>query len=179
MILQATPLAGAFVVELERLTDERGYFARTFDAAQFAAAGLEACVVQASTSFNARAGTLRGLHYQADPHGEAKLVRVTRGACFDVIVDLRAESATFRESFAVELDAASGRAVYVPVGFAHGFQTLADDTELLYQMSHAYVPDAARGVRFDDPAFAIGWPPPPAGGLLVSERDRAFADFRS
>ena len=179
MILHPTPLAGALVVELERLSDERGYFARTFDAAQFAAAGLEGGVVQASTSFNARAGTLRGLHYQADPHGEAKLVRVTRGACFDVIVDLRADSATFCESFAIELDAASGRAVYVPVGFAHGFQTLADDTEVLYQMSHPYVPEAARGVRFDDPAFTIAWPAPPPGGLLISARDRAFADFRS
>ena len=179
MILHPTPLAGALVVELERLADERGYFARTFDAAQFAAAGLEACVVQASTSFNARAGTLRGLHYQADPHGEAKLVRVTRGACFDVIVDLRADSPTFCESFAIELDAASGRAVYAPVGFAHGFQTLVDDTEVLYQMSHPYVPDAARGVRFDDPAFAIAWPAPTAGGLLISARDRAFPDFRS
>jgi dTDP-4-dehydrorhamnose 3,5-epimerase len=179
VILHPTPLAGALVVELERLSDERGYFARTFDAAQFAAAGLEGGVVQASTSFNARAGTLRGLHYQADPHGEAKLVRVTRGACFDVIVDLRADSATFCESFAIELDAASGRAVYVPVGFAHGFQTLADDTEVLYQMSHPYVPEAARGVRFDDPAFTIAWPAPPPGGLLISARDRAFADFRS
>jgi len=179
VILHPTPLAGALVVALERLSDERGYFARTFDAAQFAAAGLEARVVQASTSFNARAGTLRGLHYQADPHSEAKLVRVTRGACFDVIVDLRADSATFCESFAIELDAASGRAIYVPVGFAHGFQTLADDTEVLYQMSHPYVPDAARGVRFDDPALTIAWPAPPAGGLLISARDRAFADFRS
>ena len=177
MILAATPLAGAFVVELERLVDERGYFARTFDLDQFAAAGLESAVVQASTSYNAHAGTLRGLHYQAAPHGEAKLVRVTRGAAFDVIVDLRPDSETFRGWFGIELGADSGRAVYVPAGFAHGFQTLVDETELHYQMSHPHVPDAARGVRFDDPAFAIAWPPPPPGGLLISARDRALADF--
>ncbi len=177
MIIRETPLGGAHVIELERLGDERGYFARTFDSEQFAAAGLDGRVVQASTSFNARAGTLRGLHYQADPHGEAKLVRVTRGAVFDVIVDLRPDSATFREWFGVELDAASGRSLYVPAGLAHGFQTLVDDSEMLYQMSCHYVPDAARGVRFDDPAFAIEWPPPPPGGLVITARDRAFADF--
>ena len=179
MILRETPLAGAHVVELERLRDERGHFARTFDAEQFAAAGLDARVVQCSTSFNARAGTLRGMHYQADPHGEAKLVRVTRGAVFDVIVDLRPASPTCRGWFGIELDAESGRSLYVPVGFAHGFQTLVDDSEVLYQMSHPYVPDAARGVRFDDPAFAIEWPPSPPTGLVVSERDRAFPDFAS
>ena len=177
MILRETPLAGARVIELERLGDERGYFARTFDSEQFAAAGLDGHVVQASTSYNARTGTLRGLHYQADPHGEAKLVRVTRGAVFDVIVDLRADSATYRAWFGIELDAASGRALYVPPGLAHGFQTLVDDTEVLYQMSYPYVPEAARGVRFDDPAFAIEWPPPPPGGLRIAARDRAFADF--
>ena len=149
------------MVELEQLRDERGFFARTFDAEQFAARGLDGAVVQANTSFNSRAGTLRGMHYQAEPHGEAKLVRVTRGAVFDVIIDLRADSATFRGWFGIELDAASGRSLYVPVGFAHGFQTLVDDTEVLYQMSYHYVPEAARGVRFDDPAFAIAWPPPP------------------
>ncbi len=177
MILRETPLAGAHVVELEHLRDERGYFARTFDREQFAAAGLDARVSQASTSFNARAGTLRGMHYQEHPHDEAKLVRVTRGAVFDVIIDLRPDSATFRRWFGIELDAASGRSLYVPVGFAHGFQTLADESEVLYQMSHHYVPGAARGVRFDDPAFAIDWPPPPSGGLVITDRDRAFPDF--
>ena len=177
MIFRETPLDGALIVELEPLGDERGYFARTFDSELFAAAGLDGKVVQASTSFNARAGTLRGLHYQADPHAEAKLVRVTRGAVFDVIVDLRSDSATFRGWFGVELDAASGRSLYVPVGCAHGFQTLVDDTEVLYQMNYPHVPEAARGVRFDDPAFAIGWPPPPPGGRVISARDGAFADF--
>lgn len=177
MILRETPLAGAHVVELEQLRDERGYFARTFDCEQFAAAGLDVRVVQCSTSFNEHAGTLRGMHYQAAPYEEAKLVRVTRGAVFDVIVDLRADSATFRQWFGVELDAPSGRSLYVPVGFAHGFQTLADQTEVLYQIAQQHVPDAARGVRFDDPAFAIQWPAPPPSGRVISERDRAFADF--
>ncbi len=177
MILRETPLAGAHVVELEPLADDRGHFARTFDAEQFKAAGLDGRVVQASTSFNRRAGTLRGMHYQADPHGEVKLIRVTRGAAFDVIIDLRAGSPTFRRWFGVELNATSGRSLYVPVGFAHGFQTLVDETEVLYQMSWRYVAEAARGVRFDDPAFAIQWPPPPAGGLVIADRDRAFPDF--
>lgn len=177
MILQPTPLAGAYVVELEPLRDERGYFARTFDREQFAAAGLDDRVTQCSTSFNARAGTLRGMHYQADPHGEAKLVRVTRGAIFDVIVDLRSDSATFKGWFGVHLDVTLGAALYVPEGFAHGFQTLADDTEVLYQISTPYVPGAGRGVRFDDAAFGIEWPPAPPHGRIVSDRDRAFADF--
>ena len=177
MILEQTPLAGAYVIELELLRDERGHFARTFDAAQFAQGGLDGRVVQASTSFNVRAGTLRGMHYQAAPHGEVKLIRATRGAVFDVIVDLRRDSATFRGWFGVELDAASGRSLYVPVGCAHGFQTLVDDTEVLYQMSYHYVPEAARGVRFDDPAFAIEWPEPPIGGRVVTDRDRGYPDF--
>jgi dTDP-4-dehydrorhamnose 3,5-epimerase len=175
--LRETPLAGAYVVEVEQRRDERGYFARTFDREQFAAAGLDGRVAATNTSFNPRAGTLRGMHYQAPPHGEAKLVRVTRGAVFDVIVDLRADSATFRRWFALELDAASGVSLYVPVGFAHGFQTLLDDSEVLYQMSYEYVPEAARGVRFDDPAFAIDWPAPPPDGRVISERDRTFPDF--
>ena len=177
MRITETPLAGAFVIELERLADERGYFARTFDAEQFAAAGLDTTVVQSSTSFNARAGTLRGMHYQADPHGEVKLVRATRGTVFDVIVDLRADSSSFRRWYGVELDAASGRSLYIPVGFAHGFQTLADESEVLYQINHRYVPESARGLRFDDPAFGIEWPAAPAGVRVISERDRTFADF--
>jgi dTDP-4-dehydrorhamnose 3,5-epimerase len=169
-----TPLAGAFVIELDMLEDERGHFARTFDAQEFERHGLDPAVVQCNTSFNARAGTLRGMHYQAEPEGEAKLVRCTRGAIFDVIVDLRPGSDTYREWFGAELTADNGRMLYVPVGFAHGFQTLVDESEVHYQMSHHYVPGQARGVRFDDPAFGIEWP---LTDLIVSDRDRQFPDF--
>jgi dTDP-4-dehydrorhamnose 3,5-epimerase len=169
-----TPLRGAFVIELDLLSDERGYFARTFDVAEFAEHGLEAVVVQCNTSFNARRGTLRGMHYQAQPDGEAKLVRCTRGSIYDVAVDLRPGSETYKQWFGTELSAADGRMLYIPVGMAHGFQTLEDDAEVHYQMSHYYVPEAARGVRYDDPAFDIEWPLPEP---TVSERDRQYADF--
>jgi dTDP-4-dehydrorhamnose 3,5-epimerase len=168
--LRPTPLGGVHVVEPERLADERGFFARTYD--------VEALwpVVQMSTSFNARAGTLRGLHFQADPHGEAKLVRCTRGAIFDVAVDLRPGSATRHRWFGVELSADNGLALAIPAGCAHGFQTLADATEVLYAMSAPYVEGAGRGVRWDDPAFRIEWPPAPAGGRTMSPRDAAYPD---
>ena len=170
-----TPLPGAWIVELERRADERGSFARTFDRDEFAARGLEPAVVQCSTSYNARAGTLRGLHYQADPHGEPKLVRCTRGAVYDVIVDLRRDRPTHRRWYGVELTADNGRALYVPVGVAHGFQTLRDASEVLYMMGHEYVPSAASGVRWDDPAFGIDWPP--AKRRVMSERDRSYPDY--
>jgi dTDP-4-dehydrorhamnose 3,5-epimerase len=176
--LSQTPLPGAHVVELEPLGDERGWFARTFDAATFAELGLDARVSQCNASFNARAGTLRGMHFQAEPHGEAKLVRCTRGAVFDVIVDLRRDSPAFCRWFGIELRAGGTSSLFVPAGFAHGFQTLEDASEVHYQMSHHYVPEAARGVRWDDPAFGIEWPEPPAGGRTVSERDAAYPDFR-
>jgi dTDP-4-dehydrorhamnose 3,5-epimerase len=169
-----TPLRGAFVVELDLLQDERGYFARTFDVAEFAEHGLDALVVQCNTSFNTRRGTLRGMHFQAAPDGEAKLVRCTRGSIYDVAVDLRPDSETCRRWFGTELSAANGRMLYIPIGMAHGFQTLEDDTEVSYQMSHYYVPEQSRGVRFDDPAFGIEWPLP---NPTVSERDRQYADF--
>jgi len=175
--LHETPLAGAFVVELERLADERGHFARTFDASIFETRGLDGRVAQCSLSFNARAGTLRGLHYQQAPHGEAKLVRVTRGAVWDAIVDLRADSPTYTRSFALDLTAENDCALFVPVGLAHGFQTLQDATEVLYQMSVGFVSEAARGVRWDDPAFAIDWPAAPPGGRTISDRDRSYPDF--
>jgi dTDP-4-dehydrorhamnose 3,5-epimerase len=171
----ATPLAGAFVIELDLLADERGHFARTFDAQEFARHGLDPAVVQCNTSFNSRAGTLRGMHYQADPDGEAKLVRCTRGAVFDVIVDLRPGSGTHCRWFGTELTADNGRMLYVPVGFAHGFQTLADESEVSYQMSHHYVAEQARGVRWDDPAFGIEWPP---ADRTISDRDRQYPDYR-
>lgn len=178
MKLLPTALPGAHVVELEPLGDERGWFARTFDAAAFAALGLDARVVQCNASFNARAGTLRGMHLQAAPHGEAKLVRCTRGAIYDVIVDLRPESEAYCRWFGIELRAGGTASLFAPAGCAHGFQTLTEDVEVSYQMSHPYVPEAAGGVRWDDPAFAIAWPEPPAGGRVISERDAAYPDFR-
>jgi dTDP-4-dehydrorhamnose 3,5-epimerase len=172
-----TELPGVQLVELQLTGDARGSFARTFDADLFAAHGLDPRVAQCSTSFNARAGTLRGLHLQAVPHGEGKLVRCTRGRIFDVAVDLRPGSPTHRRWVGFELDCAGTRSVFIPAGCAHGFQTLADDSEVHYQMTVPFVPAAAFGVRFDDPAFSIAWPPPPSGGRILSERDRAFPDY--
>jgi dTDP-4-dehydrorhamnose 3,5-epimerase len=170
-----TEVPGVWVVEPTILEDERGSFARTFDVEQFAEHGMDTAVVQCNTSFNARTGTLRGMHYQAEPHGEAKLIRCTRGAIHDVVVDLRPDSPTYRRWCATELAAESGRMVFAPVGVAHGFQTLVDGTEVHYQMSHVYVREAAQGVRWDDPAFGIEWPP---GRRIISDRDRSYPDFR-
>ena len=172
-----TPVAGALVVEPEPIEDERGFFARTFSVEEFAARGLDTRVDQCSVSFNARAGTLRGMHYQEAPHGETKLVRCTRGGIYDVALDLRPGSPTYLRWAGVELSADDGRALYIPEGCAHGFQSLADGTEVLYQISTPYVPSAARGVRWDDPAFGIDWPPAPAGGRTMSERDAEYPDF--
>jgi dTDP-4-dehydrorhamnose 3,5-epimerase len=176
MAFAETSLGGVWVIELDRITDERGWFARTFDAEEFKERGLNPAVVQCNASFNARSGTLRGLHYQAEPHGESKLVRCVRGAIFDVAVDLRADSPTRCRWHGVELSAESGRALYIPAGLAHGFQTLTDDCEVIYQMGHRHVPEAARGVRWDDPAFAIEWPPA-RGERIISARDAGYADF--
>lgn len=174
MIFRELQLPGAFVIEPERLEDERGFFARAFSKDEFAARGLDPTVVQCSLSFNRRRGTLRGMHYQVAPAEEAKLVRCVRGAIHDVIVDLRAGSPTFRRHAAARLDADNRLALYVPPGFAHGFQTLADDTELYYQMSAAYSPEHARGFRHDDPEVGIAWPLPVA---VISERDRGLPPF--
>src|ERR1700722_20356410 len=171
-----TPLAGAWVIELERIEDERGWFARSFDIEEFQARGLDPAVAQCNVSFNAHSGTLRGLHYQSEPHGESKLVRCVRGAIFDVAVDLRADSPTYRQWHAVELSSENRLAYYIPVGLAHGFQTLTDDCEVLYQMGDEYVPDAARGVRWDDPALAIEWPAP-LGERTISEKDLSYPDL--
>jgi dTDP-4-dehydrorhamnose 3,5-epimerase len=171
-----TPLPGAWTIDLDLLGDERGWFARTFDAEEFRARGMNPEVLQCNASFNARRDTLRGMHFQAEPHGESKLVRCVRGAIFDVAVDLRADSPTYRAWHGVELTAENRRAFYIPAGLAHGFQTLSDDCEVLYQMGNPYVPDAARGVRFDDPAFAIAWPRP-HGALTISDRDRSYPDY--
>jgi dTDP-4-dehydrorhamnose 3,5-epimerase len=177
--LVETPLPGAYVVELELRRDERGWFARTFDAAAFAELGLDPAVVQCNASFNERAGTLRGMHFQAEPHGEPKLVRCTRGAVYDVLVDLRPDSPAFRRWFGLELRAGGTASLFAPVGVAHGFQTLEDGSEVHYQMGYRYVPEAASGVRWDDPAFGIEWPDPPAGGRVISERDASYPDFRA
>lgn len=169
MIFTATELDGLWIVDPEPRTDERGSFARTFCAREFAEHGLQDRVAQMNVSQNRRRGTLRGMHYQRSPHGETKLVRATRGAIFDVVVDLRPDSPTHRRWAGFELTAASGRALYVPLGFAHGFQTLTDDTEVLYLMGSPYEPSAATGVRFDDPAIGVAWPLPP---VALSEADR-------
>lgn len=174
MIFVPAPLAGAFVVELRRLEDDRGFFARSFCRDEFIEQGLNPEISQCNVSFNSRRGTLRGMHFQSDPHAEDKLVRCTQGAIWDVIVDLRADSPACRKWFGVELTAASRRALYVPKGFAHGFQTLTDDAEVLYMMSESYHPESARGVRWDDPAFGIEWP---IAGPVLSDRDRSYPLF--
>jgi len=171
VIFTETAIPGAWVVELERREDERGSFARVFDADEFSARGLDPRIVQTSISVNLRAGTLRGLHYQAAPEGEAKLIRCTRGAIFDVIVDLRTNSPSHLRWLSVELAADADRMLYVPEGVAHGFQTLAGDTEVHYQMNRAYAPSLARGVRWDDPDLGIEWP---EAERTISERDRAL-----
>ena len=172
-----TPLPGAWAIELEEIEDDRGWFARTFDAEEFRSRGLNPDVVQCNASFNHRRGTLRGMHYQAEPHGESKLVRCVRGAIFDVAVDLRPDSPTGRAWHGVELSAENRLAFYIPAGLAHGFQTLTDNSEVLYQMGDPYVPEAARGVRWDDPAFGIEWPEPD-GERIISERDAGYPDFK-
>ena len=177
MRFTATRLAGAFVVDLERHSDERGFFARTWCARELAEVGLRGEFVQGNVSFNRRAGTMRGMHWQADPHAEDKLVRVTAGAVWDVMVDLRPGSPTRGEHVGLRLDAGNRTALYIPKGFAHGFLTLADDTEVAYEMSAFYVPEAARGARWDDPAFGIDWPDPP-GVTVISERDAGYPDHQ-
>lgn len=171
MIFTACPLDGAWLIDVEPATDERGFFARTWCRREFAAHGIGAQFLQASVSGNARRATLRGLHYQAGPHQEAKLVRCTAGAVFDVIVDLRPRSAGYLRWYGVELSAANHRALYVPEGCAHGFITLADDSEVLYLISAEYAPGAAHGVRWDDPAVGVRWPLEP---LVISARDAAW-----
>ena len=175
MRFNPTPLAGAFVIEADRVEDERGFFARTFCEREFTERGLNAGVAQANVSYNARRGTLRGMHFQTPPHAETKLVRCTMGAIHDVIIDLRPFSSTYLRHFAVRLDEDNRTMLYIPEGFAHGFLTLEDRTEVAYQMSKAYSPDHGAGVRWDDPAFGISWPAPIR---VILERDRTYPDFR-
>ena len=174
MIFRETELSGAFVVETEPIEDERGWFARIFDETEFADRGLTSRFAQGSVAFNKSRGTLRGMHYQEEPHAEAKLVRCTRGSVHDVIVDLRPSSTTFKRWVAVELTAANGRMLYIPEGLAHGYLTLEDETEALYLISAPHAPEAARGVRWDDLAFGIEWPDEPQ---VMSDKDRTWPDF--
>lgn len=176
MIFTPTPLHDAFIIDVERREDERGFLARVFCESEFAEQGLATRFVQASTIYSAARGTLRGLHFQDPPHREVKLVRCTRGAAHVVIVDLRDHSPSRLQWIGVELSPANERLLYVPEGFAQGYQTLVDDTEVAYQMSHEYVPAAARGVRWDDPAFGIKWPT--VQRRLISERDHAWPDHQ-
>jgi dTDP-4-dehydrorhamnose 3,5-epimerase len=171
-----TEIPGAWMIEIEVARDERGGFARTYDREAFRARGLEEVGDQSSVSFNARAGTLRGLHWQAEPHGECKLIRCTRGAVWDVLLDMRAESPAYGRWVGVELCASEALEVYAPRGVAHGFITLADDTELHYQMAGRHSPEHARGVRWDDPAFGVRWPREP---VVMSEADRTRPDHRA
>ena len=174
MLFTPTRLADACLVDIERRHDERGFFARSWCREEFAAQGLIAELAQCSLSLSPQRGTLRGMHLQRAPHDEAKLVRCTAGAIWDVIIDLRPDSPTFEQWQGFALTAASHRSLYVPPGFAHGFQTLRNDTEVAYQMSAAHVPEAAAGLRHDDPAFAIPWPLPVS---VISARDRAWPDY--
>lgn len=174
MIFRELELAGAFLIEPERHEDERGFFARTFCRREFEAHGLDPFVAQANLSYNRARGTLRGMHYQAPPSEEAKTVRCVRGAIHDVIVDLRPDSATFARHAAVELSAADRRALYVPPGFAHGFQTLEPETEVSYLMSAFYAPEHGRGFRHDDPEIGIRWPLPVS---VISAKDRDLPAF--
>jgi dTDP-4-dehydrorhamnose 3,5-epimerase len=172
MFFTETKLPGAFIIEPERFVDERGFFARSWSEREFAEHGLNPRLLECNISFNKRRHTLRGMHYQIAPHAQAKLVRCTRGALYDVIIDLRPESVTNRQWVGVELTEDNGLMLYVPEGFAHGFQTLVDETEVFYQMTEYYAPESARGVRWDDPAFGIEWPE--ASERIINERDRNY-----
>lgn len=174
MVFSETPLPDVWLVTPELQEDFRGFFARTWCEHEFAEVGLVDRWVQSSISFNKKKGTLRGLHYQRAPHEETKLVRCTMGAIFDVVLDLRPQSPSFKKHVAVELTAGNRKMIVIPKGCAHGFQTLQDDTEVLYHMSEFHAPDHAAGVRWDDPAFGIVWPD---GNPILSERDRSFPDF--
>ena len=174
MVITETELKGAFVIELNPFEDVRGFFARAWSDYEFEAAGLNARFVESNISFNEKKGTLRGMHYQLSPYEQTKLVRCTRGSIYDVIVDLRPDSPTFKQWVAEELSAENHRMLYVPGEFAHGYQTLEDRTEVSYQTTAYYAPEHGRGVRWNDPAFKISWP---IDDLVIIERDRDYPDF--
>lgn len=174
MLFQPTKLQDAYLIAIEPIEDERGFFARSWCRQEFATHGLESRLVQCNLSFNKVRGTLRGLHYQLPPAAEAKLVRCIRGAIYDVAIDLRPESPTYRQWTGVTLSAENRLAFYIPQGFAHGFQSLTDETEIFYQMSAVYAPAYARGIRWNDPAFPIDWPLPVT---VMSAKDQEYPDF--
>jgi dTDP-4-dehydrorhamnose 3,5-epimerase len=176
IIFKETELKGAYLIEPEKFEDQRGFFARSFSQTEFAAHGLRTQFVEAAISFNRRRHTLRGMHLQSPPHAQAKLVRCTRGAIYDVMIDLRPESPTYKQWFAETLTEENRLMLYVPEGFAHGFQTLEDNSELFYQISATYDRPSERGVRWNDPAFAIRWPA--SQGIIINERDRTYPDFQ-
>jgi dTDP-4-dehydrorhamnose 3,5-epimerase len=167
---------GSFLIDLRRIEDDRGFFARTWDEAVFAAAGTPIRNIQSNLSYNRRRGTIRGLHWQVAPYGETKLVRCTRGSAFDVAVDIRPESPTYGRWQGVRLTSADRNMFFVPIGCAHGYQALEDDTEVSYQVSHEYVPGSEGGIRWNDPGFAIEWPI--TDGVIVSDKDGAWPDFQ-
>jgi len=175
VIFTSLSLKGAYLIEPERREDDRGFFATTWCAREFEANGLNARIVQCNISFNTRRGTLRGMHYQMAPREQPKLVRCTAGAIYDVIVDLRSHSATYKRWASAELSAENRAMLYIPEGFAHGFQTLTDESEVFYQMSTFHEPDAAGGVRWNDAAFGIVWPIDPP--LVIAPRDASYPDF--
>jgi len=174
MIFIETPLKAAFIIEPEKIEDERGFFARTWCQREFEKKGIASKFVQCSFSYSKKKGTLRGMHYQISPFEECKLVRCTTGAIFDVIIDLRPKSPTFTQHFEVALTARNYRMLYIPKGFAHGFQTLEDHSEVYYQMSEFYAPQSSIGVRWNDPSFGIQWP---VEDLTISKRDQEYPDF--
>ena len=175
MLFRETKLPGAFVIELQKHEDERGFFARSWCRREFEAHGLDPRMAQCNLSFNKVKGTLRGMHYQAAPCAEAKLVRCTRGAIYDVIIDLRRESVTYKQHVSEVLSSNNYKALFVPEGFAHGFQTLEDNSEVFYQMSAFYSPEHQRGLRYNDAAFRINWP---VDATVISDRDRNYEDFK-
>jgi len=174
MIFTETKLKGTYIIDIEPREDERGFFARSWCADEFKDHSLNTNLVQCNISFNLKKGTLRGMHYQAEPYPEAKILRCTMGAIYDVIVDLRPDSPTFKHWLGEELSADNRRALYVPEGCAHGFQTLVDNTEVFYQMSEFFHPECARGVRWDDPTFGVEWP---VSFKIISLRDRSYSLF--
>lgn len=174
MIFSKTDLAGAYIIDIEPMNDERGFFTRSWCSKEFEKRGLNSDLVQCNISYNRKKGTLRGMHFQLPPHGEVKVVRCVRGAIFDVIVDLRPDSFTYCRWQGIDLNESNRRALYIPEGFAHGFLTLTDDAEIFYQMSSGFVPGSASGIRWDDPAISICWPDQPQ---CISEKDMAYPDF--